>query len=74
MFVDVVFEVVLYQAAHYNNGLPHKKHEDPFKYGGAKNKEGEHEHGEEGGAVYDATNGTVSSGDLYYAGPGVGFL
>jgi prepilin-type N-terminal cleavage/methylation domain-containing protein len=33
-----------------------------------------HEHGEEGGAIYDATNGTISSGDLYYVGPGTGFL
>jgi len=31
-----------------------------------------HVHGE--GAVYDPTNGTVSSGDIHYFGPGIGFL
>ena len=34
----------------------------------------EHEHGEGSGAIYDATNGTLSSGDIYYVGPGTGFL
>jgi prepilin-type N-terminal cleavage/methylation domain-containing protein len=31
-----------------------------------------HVHGD--GAVYDPTNGTVSSGDIFYFGPGHGFL
>lgn len=30
-----------------------------------------HTHGK--GALYDPTNGTLSSGDIYYFGPGVGF-
>jgi prepilin-type N-terminal cleavage/methylation domain-containing protein len=33
---------------------------------------GPHVHGD--GAIYDPTNGTVSSGDLFYFGPGIGFL
>ncbi len=34
-----------------------------------------HGHAHDGsGAIYDATNGTVSSGDIYFAGPGIGFL
>jgi hypothetical protein len=32
---------------------------------------GPHDHGS--GAMYDPTNGTISSGDIYYFGPGVGF-
>jgi hypothetical protein len=43
--------------------------------------EGDHDHGgdDEGhehghGAVYDPSNGTISSGDIHYMGPGVGFL
>jgi len=35
-------------------------------------EEHEHEHGH--GAIYDATNGTVSSGDIHYIGPGIGQL
>ncbi len=31
-----------------------------------------HEHSE--GAIYDPTNGTLSSGDVHYIGPGIGFL
>ncbi len=31
-----------------------------------------HQHGK--GAIYDPTNGTVSSGDIHYMGPGLGFL
>ncbi len=31
----------------------------------------EHDHTE--GAVYDPTNGTISNGDIFYLGPGIGF-
>lgn len=31
-----------------------------------------HSHG--AGAIYDASNGTISSGDIHYVGPGPGFL
>lgn len=31
------------------------------------------QHSEEGPTVYDPTNGTVSSGDIVYFGPGIGF-
>jgi prepilin-type N-terminal cleavage/methylation domain-containing protein len=33
---------------------------------------GPHVHGD--GAIYNPTNGTISSGDVFYFGPGVGFL
>ncbi len=32
---------------------------------------GPHVHGN--GAIYDATNGTISGGDIHYFGPGIGF-
>lgn len=32
----------------------------------------DHEHG--AGAIYDASNGIISSGDIHYMGPGFGFL
>lgn len=35
---------------------------------------GDHDHAHGAGAVYDASNGTISSGDIHYIGPGFGFL
>lgn len=49
---------------------PDKKHNINAPHSGPV--EEEHEHS--AGAIYDPTNGTVSSGDVHYMGPGIGFL
>jgi prepilin-type N-terminal cleavage/methylation domain-containing protein len=54
---------------------PDQDHDAPEHH---HHSSGEHEEGEEheGGppALYDPTNGTLSSGDIVYFGPGTGFL
>lgn len=49
---------------------PDKDHDMDVEHSGPVGEP--HEHGK--GAIYDSTNGTVSSGDIHYMGPGIGFL
>ena len=49
---------------------PDKKHNINAPHSGPVTEP--HEHSD--GAIYDPTNGTVSSGDIHYMGPAVGFL
>lgn len=57
--------------AYYYLGFgPDKKHNINAPHSGPVTEP--HEHSE--GAIYDPTNGTVSSGDVHYIGPGIGFL
>jgi prepilin-type N-terminal cleavage/methylation domain-containing protein len=49
---------------------PDRDHDADVPHAGPTNVP--HVHGT--GAIYDPTNGTVSSGDIYYLGPGWGFI
>jgi hypothetical protein len=53
---------------------PDFDHDELFEHHHPGEEEGEEEEEGFGPALYSPTNGTKSSGDIYYWGPGIGFI